>query len=272
MLRAGTGFTFFTELIIPFFIFLPRRFRLIAAGTTLFMQLLIIATSNHNFVNLLTIILCLFLLDDKIVGRFLPKKISLANIPISNWRKTFYTLVTAILIFVSSLPSFYSMVSGNRVSPWLASSGMLIKSYGLGHIYHIFPTMQIERHELQVEGSYDGINWQAYTFRYKPGDLSAPPEFIIPHQPRLDWMIWFVPPKSSSQMHWFKLFMRRLAEGSPEVLALLKDNPFEGKPPTHLRVLVYRYHFTNWEERKQTGNWWKKEYLGEFPYVAPRRP
>jgi len=44
------------------FIFLPRRFRLIAAAVTIAMQLLIIATSNHNFINLLTILLCLFLL------------------------------------------------------------------------------------------------------------------------------------------------------------------------------------------------------------------
>jgi hypothetical protein len=85
-------------------------------------------------------------------------------------------------------------------------------------------------------------------------------------------MIWFVPPKFDKQIYWFKRFLRRLAKGSPEVLALLKENPFAGKPPTYLRVLVYRYHFTNWEERQKTGNWWKREYLGEFPYVEPRRP
>lgn len=270
LLRTGTGFAFFTELIIPFFIFLPRRFRLIAAGITLFMQLLIIATSNHNFINLLTIILCVFLLDDKIVGRFIPQKLKQKTVlkPVKNGLVS----LTAILIFVASIPLFYSMVTNKKVTPWLATTGMLIRSYGLGHIYHVFPTMQVERHELVVEGSYDGVNWQTYSFRYKPGDLSIRPEFIIPHQPRLDWMIWFVPPKSSSQMNWFKLFMRRLAEGSPEVLALLKKNPFEGKPPTYFRVLVYQYHFTDWKERKETGNWWQRRYLGEFPYVVPRRP
>ena len=132
------------------------------------------------------------------------------------------------------------MVTQNKVTPWLAKTGMLIRSYGLGHIYHVFPTMQVERHELQVEGSNDGIKWQAYTFRYKPGNLDTKPSFIIPHQPRLDWMIWFVPSKFNNQIHWFKLFMRRLSQGSPDVLALLKDNPFEGKPPRYLRVLVYK--------------------------------
>ncbi len=270
ILRTGTGFTFFTELIIPFFIFLPRKFRLIAASVTIFMQLLIITTSNHNFINLLTILLCLFLLDDKVIGLLLPKKSFQINKP--GHIKAWLVPITAILIFVASLPLFYSMVTQNKVTPWLAKTGMLIRSYGLGHIYHVFPTMQVERHELQVEGSYDGIKWQAYTFRYKPGNLDTKPSFIIPHQPRLDWMIWFVPSKFNNQIHWFKLFMRRLSQGSPDVLALLKDNPFEGKPPRYLRVLVYKYNFTNQDERNQTGNWWKREYLGVFPYVAPRRP
>jgi len=270
ILRTGTGFTFFTELIIPLFIFLPRKFRLFAASVTIFMQLLIIATSNHNFINLLTILLCLFLMDDKVIGLLLPKKSF--QIDKSGHIKAWLAPITAILIFVASLPLFYSMVTQNKVSPWLAKTGMLIRSYGLGHIYHVFPTMQVERHELQVEGSYDGINWQAYTFRYKPGKLDTKPSFIIPHQPRLDWMIWFVPSKFDNQIHWFKLFMRRLSQGSPEVLALLKDNPFEGKPPQYLRVLVYKYNFAHQEERNKTGNWWKREYLGVFPYVAPRRP
>jgi len=276
MLRAGTGFTFFTELLIPFFIFLPRPFRLFAAAITLFMQGLIIATSNHNFVNLLTILLCLFLLDDKIISRVLPKKINYANslkLYSNNWKiKNTLTSISAVLIIVTSLSLFYTMLTANRVKPWLANSAQLVRSYGLGHIYHIFPTMQTERHELIVQGSYDNQHWKSYTFRYKPGDLSKRPAFIIPHQPRLDWMIWFVPPKFNDQLHWFKLFLRRLAQGSPDVLGLLGDNPFKDKPPEYLRVMVYRYHFTNWQERKESGNWWKRELLGEFPFVKPRRP
>ncbi len=283
LLRAGTGFTFFTELIVPFFIFLPRPFRLFAAAVTLFMQLLIIASSNHNFVNLLTILLCLFLLDDKIVQRIIPKKSKISLLSISSKQATkqtkskhtvlnFLSVITAVLILSASLSLFYSMVTNNRVTPLLAKTSQLVRSYGLGHIFHIFPTMQVERHELIVQGSYDRQNWKTYTFRYKPGDISKPTPFIVPHQPRLDWMIWFVPPKFNNQMYWFKLFLRRLAKGSPEVLDLLKENPFKDKPPTYLRVLVYRYHFTNPQERKQSGNWWKRELLGEFPYVPPRRP
>ena len=27
--------------------------------------------------------------------------------------------------------------------------------------------------------------------RYKPGSLSAVPSVVVPHQPRLDWQMWF---------------------------------------------------------------------------------
>ena len=73
MLRAGTGFTLFVELLVPFFIFLPRPFRLFAALATITIQVLIILTSNHNWINLLTIALCLFLLDDRAIQWMVPK-------------------------------------------------------------------------------------------------------------------------------------------------------------------------------------------------------
>ncbi len=73
LLRVGAGGTLFVELVVPFFIFLPRPWRLFAAWVTILWQVLIIATSNHNFFNLLTIILCLFLFDDQAVRRVLPR-------------------------------------------------------------------------------------------------------------------------------------------------------------------------------------------------------
>jgi len=65
LLRAGVGWTFFVELLVPFLMFLPRQPRLFAAWTTIVMQVLILLTSNHNFFNLLTIVLCLLLFDDR---------------------------------------------------------------------------------------------------------------------------------------------------------------------------------------------------------------
>ena len=75
LLRFGTVATLVIEILVPFMMFLPRRWRFVAAWITIFWQLLIILTSNHNWINFLTIILCLFLFDDKALRRVLPERL-----------------------------------------------------------------------------------------------------------------------------------------------------------------------------------------------------
>lgn len=47
------------------------------------------------------------------------------------------------------------------------------------------------RPELIFEGSDDLQKWTEYEFYYKPGKLDEISPFIVPHQPRLDWQLWF---------------------------------------------------------------------------------
>jgi hypothetical protein len=274
MLHAGVGLTFFAELVVPFFIFLPRRFRLFAAAVTILIQLLIVATSNHNFINLLTILLCLFLLDDRIVGRLLPGRIRqrIGQDAHPKTRQGIGVVVVSAVILSASVPGAVGLSLNTRLPEPLQSWMIQISRFGVGNVYHIFPTMQTERHELIIEGSDDAVSWHPYLFHYKPHELDRRPPVNIPHQPRLDWMMWFVPPRSRENLYWFDRFMHSLWTGNPRVTGLLRYNPFPNTPPRYLRVLVYRYSFTSGRERKITGNWWKAEYLGLFHEVAPRRP
>ncbi|MBT8440628.1 MAG: lipase maturation factor family protein, partial [Gammaproteobacteria bacterium] len=280
ILQLGVILVFFSELIVPFFIFLPRKFRLFAAAFTIMIQLLIIATSNHNWINILTIALCLFLLDDRLLKKILPARVQAFISPLDNnnvkathINKGRYALpLIAVLIITSSTSAFTAMVTHANIAESLARSTTLLRLWGLGHMFHVFPTMQTERHELQIEGSYDGKEWKSYVFKYKPGPLDRRPPFIVPHQPRLDWMIWFVPPRHPEMQYWFEQFLYRLQQGSSDVIDLLEYNPFPEKPPDYLRVQVYQYRFTPVQERKSTGHWWKREYLGLFPFVRPRIP
>ena len=276
VLQSGVGLTLFSELIVPFFIFLPRRFRIAAAAITLLMQLLIIATSNHNFINLLTIALCVFLLDDRLLSRILPKWLQPKGLPEASQQssrsKNILVGLIALMIVPASLMSFTSNALHQHLPLPLQQYTDSVRRLGLGNIYHVYPTMQVKRYELDIQGSNDGEDWQSYAFKYKPDALDRAPPFIVPHQPRLDWMIWFVPTQQMAQMYWFDLFMERLHQGSPQVLDLLAKNPFPDQPPKYLRVLVHQYHFTNPKERAETGNWWKREYLGVFPEVEPRKP
>ena len=275
VLRSGTGLTLFSELILPFFIFLPRPFRLTAAIITLLIQVLIIATSNHNFINLLTIALCLFLLDDRLLGRLLPRglgKLMSAKTITGVVVKTALTGLAALLILPASLIGFSNRLVQTPLPDPLLSIYQGVRRFGIGNIYHVYPTMQTQRQELTIQGSRDGQNWSTYHFHYKPGDLDPRPPFNVPHHPRLDWMIWFVPTQQPVQMAWFGEFMRKLHEGSAPVLGLLRDTPFPDRPPQYLRVLVYDYRFTDAEQRRETGNWWRADYLGIFPRTTPRRP
>ena len=277
LLQAGTAFTLFVELLVPFFIFLPRPFRLFAAAVTILIQLLIIATSNHNFINLLTILLCLFLLDDRLIqgikARFLNIDIIDAQSTLRvNRSKVVILSLVFIIIFSTSIVSAFKMVVQKPLpSPW-DQVLVQVQYFGIGNAYHVFPTMQTERQELEIQGSVDGKEWKSYQFSYKPMALDQTPPFIVPHQPRLDWMIWFVPAQNMEMNYWFNKFMMQLWRNEKAVTELLSHNPFKDEAPKYLRVLVYRYQFTTFEERSQNGNWWKRIYLGEFPNVPPRRP
>ncbi len=264
--QAGVGLTFFSELVVPFFLFLPRPWRLVAVAVTLLMQGLILATSNHNFFNLLTIALCLLVLDD----RWLRRRPQPKPAPVGRTYRVTLSLL-AVLLVSASLLSFWKLSFGPLPEP-LDRFRQSVQNFGVGNAFHVFPVMQTWRQELIVEGSDDGQHWQAYRFRYKPQDPARRPPFIVPHQPRLDWAMWFVPTQHPVQLGWFGEFMYALERGSPQVLALLGHNPFSDHPPKYLRVTAWRYRFTTPEERAATGRWWHREYLGVFPMVPPRRP
>jgi len=273
LLRAGTGATLFVELVVPFFIFLPRPFRLFAAAATIVIQVLIILTSNHNFVNLLTIALCLFLLDDQALRSLLPHRLPApASSPARQRRGSLLQPLVALVLVGTSLFASYELLNRDTLRFDAYAPVNWVRGWGLGNVFHIFPNMQTERQELVIEGSHDGRDWRAYDFRYKPDFPGDRPRFIMPLHPRLDWMMWFVPPQDPRQRYWFGGLLYRLHQNEPDVTALLRHNPFAHEAPRYLRVLAYRYRFATPRERAQHGRVWEAQYLGQFPAVPPRRP
>lgn len=272
LLRLGTGGTLFVELVVPFFIFLPRPWRFFAAWVTILWQVLIIATSNHNYFNLLTIILCLFLFDDRALGPWTPtawrRRAESSPLLPEHPRRALGALVLAIALVVvpASLVTAGELVLRRPVVP-LSGWVQWVNRFLIANRYHVFPEVRPERIEVQVEASADGETWVPLDFRYRPDALDQAPAFIVPHQPRLDWMLWFVP-TNPVFLDLFDRFLVRLMEGSPAVTALLAHPPLESGPPRLLRVRVYRYHFTTPGERAQSGHWWRREDLGPF-YPLP---
>jgi len=65
-----------------------------------------------------------------------------------------------------------------------------------------------------------------------------------------------------------------LLRGDAAVLGLFATNPFPGRPPAYMRVVRYRYEFTDAPERARTGNWWRRTPIDFFipPVSLPRDP
>ncbi len=124
--------------------------------------------------------------------------------------------------------------------------------------------MTTERLEIIVEGSDEGETWREYRFRWKPGTIDRRPRFVEPHQPRLDWQMWFAALGDVRQNPWFVRFVRRLLEGSPPVVGLLAENPFLENPPRLVRARLVRYRFSTVAERRDDGKWWRRTEVGIY--------
>ena len=259
--HACTWMVLAIELVMPFFLFMPRRIRLIGAGWMIALQVLILATGNYTFFNFLTIGLLLFVLDDRVLRRLGPPQIQ--NQRTAGPVETRLVAAVAAAIFFLGIAHFWLTFRGTAPAPMevaLRYSGpfQIVNSYGL------FAVMTTQRMEISVEGSADGDNWKPYEFRYKPGNPADAPRWVAPFQPRLDWQMWFTALSNYQSNPWFVGFMVRLLQGSPTTNELLAMNPFPEEPPRFVRALIYEYQFTDFETRRRTGSWWKRELRGQY--------
>ncbi len=70
--KAGVGFNHFAELITPFGYFAPQPIATIAGLITIAFQSMIFASGNLSWLNFLTIVLAIPLLDDRLLGAVFP--------------------------------------------------------------------------------------------------------------------------------------------------------------------------------------------------------
>jgi predicted DCC family thiol-disulfide oxidoreductase YuxK len=263
LLHAGVAATFTIELVLPFCIFMPRNLRLVAAIGFVLLEVLILLTGNYNFFNLLTIVLCLALLDDRALGdgasRPQRQQTSLA------WR--------GLWVGMAALGLFQIHATLDRASVRNWELGILraVQPLQLVNSYGLFAVMTTRRDELVVEGSDDGETWRELPFRFKPQQVDRAPRWVAPLQPRLDWQMWFAALTTREAAPWFDDFVVQLLRGAPPVVNLLAPSPFDKEPPRFVRVLRYRYRFTSFAERRVSGAWWRREYVGVW-YPPTRLP
>jgi len=257
---------FVIELAVPFMIFCGRKPRLLAAVIFTLFQGIILLTGNYTFFNGLTILLCLSLLDDGALRKFLPERFrhplprpSGARWP---WKITAPLALLVVLMTALTLPMPGPVAQA--VPRGLVALFRWLGPFRSFNGYGLFAVMTQTRPEIILQGSNDGQTWEDYEFKYKPGDLQRRPSFVAPHQPRLDWQMWFAALGTVEDNPWFRSLEKQLLTNSPPVVALLARNPFPQAPPKYIRALLYQYRFTDPAARRATGQWWRRDFLGVY--------
>ena len=260
----STFLMFHIELVIPFLFLGTHLMRLVGALATIFLMILIFCSGNFAYFNLLTIILSFTCIENRFwVQSWVYSKEEVSQqggLPLRffRWCKDILLILVILLNFIPLM----SLFSFSR--PWIP--GFLnefqkeVRSFCLVNSYGLFANMTTTRPEIIIQGSQDGKTWRDYEFYYKPGDPGRRPRQVAPHQPRVDWQMWFAALRPDYRyVPWFQSFITKILEGKPEVLRIFEVNPFPERPPRFIRAVVFDYQFTNSQQKRESGNWWKRK-------------
>jgi hypothetical protein len=265
--RMETIGNFVAQLVLPFGLFLPQPFATFAAALMLVTQLYLVVSGNYAWLNWATIVVMTAAIADPVLQAVLP----IATAPAEAATPAWFALAGVAVMLVVAVLSWFPV--RNLLSPRQAMNASF-DPFRLVNTYGAFGSVSRTRDEVVVEGTdADAIDaataWREYEFKGKPGDVRRLPRQFAPYHLRLDWLMWFLPLSSRYGERWFVPFLVKLLEGDRPTLALLRTNPFPDSPPRVVRALLYRYRFTTWRERRDTGAWWARSLIGE--YVQPIR-
>jgi len=267
-------FVFFIELVLPFFIAGPRRLRMTAFWAFTLLMLLIVASGHYRFFNLLTIALCVSLVDDASwpswLRQRLPRATSTApalgpGLP-DRIRNKILPWLAALLVILTTLQLLMVLrvVSPATVSPLLGP----FMPFRSANSYGLFSVMTTERPEITIEASPDGLTWQPYRFRYamSPGNTAMP--FLLPHMPRLDWQMWFAALEyrgGGQPPGWIMPLLSRLQENSPAVRGLLEPGgAADLTSPKYFRLRLDLLQFAAPATRAESGRFWEAAPLPSY--------
>lgn len=197
-------------------------------------------------------------------------------IHVQGWLQKFFASIqlsvlgtATVALFLISLVPYSYMEPETHGRLWTGAHRLFssVEHLQLANSYGLFRRMTGlgGRPEVVLEGSYDGHHWTEIEFMYKPGNVSQPPPILIPHQPRLDWQMWFAALGPHTHSPWFTSLVLRLLQGKEPVIRLVQNHvakyPFHEQPPTYLRAQRYKYWFSQPGEQKQ---WWHRQWVEEF--------
>ncbi|UYV83731.1 LMF1 [Cordylochernes scorpioides] len=262
------------ELILPWFTFLPRPFKLICGISQILFQFILILSGNLSFLNWLTILpaiayfddrslQCLFTKKQQDIQSNLHSKQSKNQLKSSKLRNIANITYGLVLIHLS-IPVVINLFSRHQVMNTSYDPLRLVNTYGA------FGTITRERTEIILKGTSssmpDNAIWEEYEFNCKPGNVTRRPCIISPYHYRLDWLMWFAAFQNWQHNPWLVHLMGELMVNSPEATDLIAHNPFRNKdPPKWIKADHYVYTYTKWNSQAaKDGAWWKRKFRQSY--------
>jgi hypothetical protein len=271
--------TFTAELVAPMLmVFAGRRGRWLALAAWTTFQAGIQLTINFGWLNTASIALGLVILDDQMLasaasrlglrqwaGRMTAAVAGSAARAVARWRlyglRTLiaaYCVVTVYFFWTASRGTSELGIPKARTEPL----EFLFRDFRSANVYIPFARFPPAKDEVEFIGSNDGgATWRTYDFRHKPQKEDRICPFTAP---------WFARFEAALQLGVYvhtpviPSVARQLLLGNPDVIGLFKSNPFPDRPPTIIRMPVYRFTFTNYATYRKTGRFWHKAYEGDF--------
>jgi hypothetical protein len=307
---ASAAGTLGLELGLVWMLFLPRRVRIVCFWIVTPWELGVIFTANYTFLNYLVLSLGFLLLDDRFLLPVVPARYRTAvaqgiakpkagddgepqaetmahdtdsedeEQPRRILARRLGGHISALRLAIATVMLswiFYDTTAEMLLIPFrnlpLPTTPITaLEPSRIANQYGLFAVMTSGRYEIEFQGSNDGQNWTAYPFRNKPQALNEAPRIYAPYQPRFDWNLWFASLGDWRQNDIVPLTEERLLENGKDVLALFRSNPFPQSPPQYVRAVLWQYWFTTREEKRTTGNWWRREYLGLYAPELTKTP
>jgi hypothetical protein len=273
------AFTFAAELVAPIMaVFGGRRGRWIALGLWTALQAGIQLTCNFGWLNTAALGLGLLLLDDQMIASAARKlrlgvasrllttsPLSRTAEPTAAWRR--HGLRVALTAHFCLTVFYFAKVCGlsdeavpsvvsSAVAPFVefrSANGYFLNAYlGSGH------------YQVDFEGSNDGgKTWRTYPYRHVPQRVDRISTFLAPRFPRFEATIQ-IESWSPGKLSVLPAVAALLLAREPDVISRFEADPFPDHPPTVVRMRRYRLAFVDRETHRETGNYWRKESVGDY--------
>jgi hypothetical protein len=165
------------------------------------------------------------------------------------------------MLILFSFASVWDAVLEFGPSAWVGTLDNVHEHWApfrLVNTYHLFGHITRERIEPQLEVSTDGTTFKEYDFKWKPGRVDRAPRYVAPHQPRVDFQLWFYGLSYQRGSPTYVVNLLDRACNDPDAIDPLFTERLPSKPAA-VQLSFWRYHFTTPEERRQTGAFFRRE-------------